>query len=485
MTDIVLGYASKPAVYLNGSTDYISVAHHADLTPTTEDFTIVRKIRVKTMPATWCWLVDKSASETAGYELLLYSSGYLRLINRGATTGNQYTAAGVITLNTDYIIHVTKTGTTSEIYVNAIDKGSGTMPAELYSTSTPLYLDVYNGGASGYFNGIDYFTRFYKGKAFTPTEVAADYASPDNPPIQDSTLKLWLPLREGTGATAYDINPLSGATHNGTLAGTSQWIYPSNLTIDYVDSIIPISTQRFAVIDIPSAVGSMIQNIGESPRQISLHGALVQSTRFDNLYEVERVRALGKSIILDCNLMQSCVFLRAVKPKQFPAHIEYDLDLIESRRRILNACDSTADVTVDSGGGTLSADAYNKKEGAASLNLYGAINAATSSRMKWNPSAAQNMSDGDWVSFWFYISSISNLDDCYVKIYTDASNYATFTFTTMVTAAGQWLKMRLNKNQFSIMGTMNWASIDYMTVEVIKTTAETYSFQIDELAVQE
>jgi hypothetical protein len=203
---------AKPAVGLNGSTSYISVPHHADLTVTSEDFTIVRKIKARSIsnsPVIFC----KGAYTADGIYLQVFPAGYLRLhTNQAGAIQYTQSSTGAITLNEDRVVHVTRSGASVRIYVDGVDKTSiaGTHVDPATNTRT-LYPDCYE-GLGNILDGVDYFTRFYKGKAFTAAEVAEDYANPNSPIT--SSLKLWLKLDEGTGTTAKDS---SGLGHDGTL----------------------------------------------------------------------------------------------------------------------------------------------------------------------------------------------------------------------------------------------------------------------------
>lgn len=201
-----------PAVGLDGAASYISVAHHADLTVTSEDFTIVVKRRFQSL-ASDVRFFCKGSESVDGYDLWLNTNGrlYIQTNVAGAYDWTS-TSNDAIVVDTDYVIHVTRSGTVCKIYLNGIDKTvySASHRDPVTNTRT-LYLDCYDTLAFK-LAGIDYWSRFYKGKAFTATEVATDYVNPQSPIT--GSLKLWLKLNEGSGTSAADS---SGLAHTGTL----------------------------------------------------------------------------------------------------------------------------------------------------------------------------------------------------------------------------------------------------------------------------
>ncbi len=247
-------------------------------------------------------------------------------------------------------------------------------------------------------------------------------------------------------------------------------------------------SRRLSEVDIPTAEGSSTEDLGKQGAPINLTGALSGESRFSDFGQLERVSRIGRSLKFDCDMLQTVVFLKTVKlTRQTPTVLNYALALKQSRFKKVNACDLTDYWSVDSGGGSLSAvtSSPTPKEGLACLKLSGTIGAGVASRLKYTPADLVDLNFFDWPCFWFQVSSLATITSAYVKAYVDGGDYASYDFSSLLTAANTWLKIRVFKDSFSVTGSMEWDEVAYVTIEVTKSGAETDYFAIDDLGGDE
>lgn len=148
------------------------------------------------------------------------------------------------TINTNFFV-VTIEGTTSKAYLNGVQFGSNlTISLRDFSAANECALMSQYDGAQQFFPGkMSGFKAF--DVALTAAQVADLYNNPEKvvpTGVDNTALKLWLPMMEGAGTTAYDGSgngnhgTISGATYvNGVGAPVAQsavmdWNKGSNLT---------------------------------------------------------------------------------------------------------------------------------------------------------------------------------------------------------------------------------------------------------------
>ena len=112
-------------------------------------------------------------------------------------------------------------GTTQRAYYNGVQLGNdATITALDWDSITEMALGSNNNGTGNFFDGqIAGFKIF--NTALTATQVADLYNNPEKivpTGVSDSALKLWLPMQEGAGTTAYDG---SGNGNHGTINGAT------------------------------------------------------------------------------------------------------------------------------------------------------------------------------------------------------------------------------------------------------------------------
>jgi len=143
--------------------------------------------------------------------------------NTAADGWQAVTFSGVEAIIADTLTHLTfvRVGTGATLYINGVFYSTGT--GSLQST-----LDTPNGafaignriGVANYWNGLVSNFKVFSG-ALTAAQVADLYNNPEKvvpTGVDNTALKLWLPMQEGAGTTAYDG---SGNGNHGTISGAT------------------------------------------------------------------------------------------------------------------------------------------------------------------------------------------------------------------------------------------------------------------------
>jgi hypothetical protein len=139
-----------------------------------------------------------------------------------ATTGNSWYSKKMTLTNLeskDYFLVATYNGSELKAYLNGVLVDTlGGYSGSVVSVSQNVYFGRTNAGA--YYNGKISGARIFN-TALTAAQVADLYNNPEKivpTGVADSTLKLYLPMMEGAGTTAYDG---SGNGNHGTISGAT------------------------------------------------------------------------------------------------------------------------------------------------------------------------------------------------------------------------------------------------------------------------
>jgi hypothetical protein len=111
-------------------------------------------------------------------------------------------------------------GTTAKLYANGVLINSEAYAATItYSSGSTFKVGAYGNTPGGLLNGDVAGTKLFN-TALTAAQVADLYNNPEKvvPTGLESNLKLWLPMMEGAGTTAYDG---SGNGNHGTISGAT------------------------------------------------------------------------------------------------------------------------------------------------------------------------------------------------------------------------------------------------------------------------
>ena len=139
-----------------------------------------------------------------------------------ATTGNSWYSKKMTLTNLeskDYFLVATYNGSELKAYLNGVLVDTlGGYSGSVASVSQNVYVGRTNGGL--YYNGKVSGARIFN-TALTSTQVADLYNNPEKvvpTGVDNTALKLWLPMMEGAGTTAYDG---SGNGNHGTISGAT------------------------------------------------------------------------------------------------------------------------------------------------------------------------------------------------------------------------------------------------------------------------
>ena len=136
------------------------------------------------------------------------------------------------------LTHLTfvRVGSSVTLYINGALYGSGTGLAETLDASNGAFAIGNRIGSSEYWNGLITQYKIFSG-ALTAAQVSDLYLNPEKivpDGVADSALKLWLPMMEGAGTTAYNGAPDalgSNIVTNGTFDTDSDWTKDTGWTI--------------------------------------------------------------------------------------------------------------------------------------------------------------------------------------------------------------------------------------------------------------
>jgi len=181
------------------------------------DYTIAAWFNLDTLKAsgvlTWG---DEATSERRS--LFVWDGGSGSYYLYSSTYGSNVRGNTPLSVGRWYFGAVTlKTGGEATIYLNGNKDGIGTNTLAAYTGTTYKIGDT---GSSEIFDGEISGTRVFN-QVLTPAQIADLYNFPEKivpTGVANTALKLWLPMQEGAGTTAYDG---SGNGNHGTISGAT------------------------------------------------------------------------------------------------------------------------------------------------------------------------------------------------------------------------------------------------------------------------
>ena len=207
-------YSGK-ALDFDGVNDYVDVPYLDSLANTGVSSTFSFYFNVDTITGSIVFAEQRKAAskryvvwyDHANTRLQLYLNSVSSVINFPLTETNQwFYFTGVVD------------GSTAKMYINGELIGSTSYAP--FESNVDFYLGTYD-GASGYFyNGKMSNAKIFN-TALTATQVADLYNNPEKvvpTGVANTALKLFLPMQEGAGTTAYDG---SGNGNHGTISGAT------------------------------------------------------------------------------------------------------------------------------------------------------------------------------------------------------------------------------------------------------------------------
>jgi len=154
------------------------------------------------------------------------SNGFMLYKNSSNNMFVYINSAKVQTDISEYVGHWTQfvatyDGTTAKLYANGVLINSEAYAATInYSSGSTFKVGAYGNTPGGLLNGDVAGTKIFN-TALTAAQVADLYNNPEKvvpTGVDNTALKLWLPMQEGAGTTAYDG---SGNGNHGTISGAT------------------------------------------------------------------------------------------------------------------------------------------------------------------------------------------------------------------------------------------------------------------------
>ena len=212
-------YTGK-ALDFDGVNDDITIPNSDSINITGDALTIAGYINTDGSTA-WQGICYKDGGNNKGYQLFVDKTGDPN-IAFGVHTGTFYRLFSneVIENNKWYFVVATYDGVNQSIYINGAFDNSQAVTGNISNSSTEnLYIGRNKAGSERFNGEISGFRIF--NTALTAAQVADLYNNPEKivpTGVADSALKLWLPMMEGAGTTAYDG---SGNGNHGTISGAT------------------------------------------------------------------------------------------------------------------------------------------------------------------------------------------------------------------------------------------------------------------------
>ena len=212
-------YSGK-ALDFDGVNDDITIPNSDSINITGNALTIAGYINTDGSTA-WQGICYKDSGNQKGFQLFVDKTGDPN-IAFGIHTGGFYRLYSneVIENNKWYFVVATYDGVNQSIYINGVFDNSQTATGNITDSSTEnLYIGRNTLGSERFNGEIANFKIF--NTALTAAQVADLYNNPEKivpTGVDNTALKLWLPMMEGAGTTAYDG---SGNGNHGTISGAT------------------------------------------------------------------------------------------------------------------------------------------------------------------------------------------------------------------------------------------------------------------------
>ena len=223
-------YSGK-ALDFDGVNDYVAISYDASTRPTSE-ITLTAIAKMDWSSSTQTRIL--SCTEAGGYNISVGEGSFIPTGNTGMLlrlSSSGYTAVYIsnTTIPDGYnAISSTFDGRYLKLYLNGTlvaTTDSGETQSIYYAYNNSLFIGAEaSSGAtpagSGYWNGEITGVKVFS-TALTAAQVADLYNNPEKivpTGVSNDALKLWLPMQEGAGTTAYDG---SGNGNHGTISGAT------------------------------------------------------------------------------------------------------------------------------------------------------------------------------------------------------------------------------------------------------------------------
>ena len=164
-------------------------------------------------------------SSLASWQIRTDGVGNMKFQTNTAGGGwTEVSFSGVEAILNSGLTHLTfvRVGSSVTLYINGALYGSGSGIASTLDATNGNFCIGNRIGSANYWNGLIGQYKIFN-TALTAAQVADLYLNPEKivpDGVADSALKLWLPMMEGAGTTAYDG---SGNGNHGTISGAT-WV---------------------------------------------------------------------------------------------------------------------------------------------------------------------------------------------------------------------------------------------------------------------
>ena len=256
-----------------------------------------------------------------------------------------------------------------------------------------------------------------------------------------------------------------------------------NLNLGAVGDLSFADRKRLEDMDLPSARGSSSQDLGELASALELSGVLVGVNRFEDFRQLQRYKRLGNSLKLDAEAAKTVVFIREVKLTKIEVNIlRYSLSLKESLFKQVNSCDEITSWLSSTVGATVEAVSSlpTPLEGLNCIKVSHNAEPAEEVNVTYEPFDTVDLEDFDWLSFAWLMSNLSEISSSVITV-SEGLHNASFDFSSLLTEAGKWLRLRIHKTSFTDYGTLDWGQIDKIKFALVKSQAQNYYFAVDDI----
>ena len=211
---------SGKALSFDGVNDAVEVADNNNLDFAT-NFSIVQYVKLSAAQTSRIFYSNYASSATgAATGISDSTNNVVKFYTKGAGTSNTLFSSFALNTNDWYYIVATYDGATKKIYINGKLDASVTYTDSVTYTSATPRVGALSGVSAQFLNGLLSGVKVFN-TALTAAQVADLYLNPEKitpDGVATSALKLWLPMMEGAGASAYDG---SGNGNDGTINGAT------------------------------------------------------------------------------------------------------------------------------------------------------------------------------------------------------------------------------------------------------------------------
>ena len=209
---------SGKALDFDGVNDSVEVADNDNLDFAT-NFSVVHLVKLSALQTSRVFYCNYAGGRGAATGISDSTNNVVKFFTRGSNSADTLLSSFALNTNEWYHILTTYDGATKKIYINGeLDASVGYTDSITYTNATPR-VGALSGGSLQFFNGEISNVKVFN-TALTAAQVADLYNNPEKvvPTGLESNLKLWLPMMEGAGTTAYDG---SGNGNHGTISGAT------------------------------------------------------------------------------------------------------------------------------------------------------------------------------------------------------------------------------------------------------------------------